>query len=429
MSMNFDPENRRQGGLFPHIRKLPILAAALGVFGAISAASADMNPVDKPFELGDWWLPHNYSAHGGAIDSLFVVIFWITLIALIIVQGALIYFLIRYRRNANRAKAHFIHGNTRVEMVWTLAPAVILATLALASKGVWDNYRYNTAEKDERSQIMVVGEQFKWNVIYPGPDGKIGKYLQFPKLSDPKFRTLSKEAARRKINDYIADENPLGKAMNEKDDPYGADDDWVKDPGRPVVIPYDRPIDVVLGSKDVLHDFFLPNFRVKLDAVPGMLGHIYFRAKKQSTQDTPIDSVAINSMLWIDRDTQTAKAGGDNGAYLLGDPKNPTATPIFSGQTLGQLAGARLAAQNVASPTPQQIEEAGKQLRTDLKAAGVTSLSTYVPFEVVCEELCGMGHGTMRGVLIVVSPRQYTNFIYHNEPPTTQPVRTIASSN
>ncbi len=429
MTMNFDPENRPQSGLLTHIRKLPILAAALGIFGAISTAAAQMNPVKKPFELRDWWLPHNYSAHGGAIDSLFIVIFWITLITLILVQGFLVVFLIRYRHSAKRAKSHFIHGNTRVEMMWTLFPAVILASLALASKGVWDNYRYNDTEKDERTQIMVVGEQFKWNVIFAGPDGKVGKYLQFPKLSDPKFRLLDSRRARQSINNYIADENPLGKAMNEKDDPYGADDDWVKDPGRPVVIPYDRPIDVVLGSKDVLHDFFLPNFRVKLDAVPGMLGHIYFRAKKQSTQDTPIDSVELTSMIWIDRDTQTAKAGGDNNAYILGDPKNPTAFPISTGQTLERLATARLQSQNIASPTQQQIDDAGKQLKADLKAAGVTSLSTYVPFEVVCEELCGMGHATMRGTMIVVSPRQYTNFIYHNEPPTTQPVRTIASSN
>ena len=75
------------------------------------------------------------------------------------------------------------------------------------------------------------------------------------------------------------------------------------------------------------------------------------------------------------------------------------------------------------------MEEAGRQLKADLKAAGTTHIYTYVPFEVVCEELCGQGHGTMRGEMIVVSPRQYTNFIYHNEPPTTQPVRTIASNN
>jgi heme/copper-type cytochrome/quinol oxidase subunit 2 len=403
-----------------------MIAAVVGLLLCSSGAFAQ---VDKPFEWRDWWLPNNYSAHGGAIDNLFIVIFWITLIALILVQVAIVVFLIKYRHNPNRAKSHFIHGNTRVEMAWTLAPAIILAVLALASKGVWHNYRYNESEKGERSQIMVVGEQFKWNVIYPGPDGKVGKYLMFPKLSDPKFRTLDSRRARQKINDYISDENPLGKPANEKDDPNGQDDDWDKVPGRPVVVPYDKPIDIVLGSKDVLHDFFLPNFRVKLDAVPGMLGHIYFRAQKQSTEDTQIENVALNQRLWIDRDTPGAKGGGDNGAYQLGDPKNPNAIPLSSSQNLGMLVNQRLAAQNITNPTEQQIKEAGNQLKADLKAAGTTHVSTYVPFEVVCEELCGQGHATMRGELIVVSPRQYTNFIYHNEPPATQPVRTIASSN
>ncbi|HEV8607717.1 MAG TPA: cytochrome c oxidase subunit II [Tepidisphaeraceae bacterium] len=413
-------------GPFPRIRKGPTIGAALAVLGAAPAAFAQVN---KRFEWSDWWLPPNYSAHGGAIDALFITIFWITLIVLVIVQASLIIFLIRYRHSAKRAKGHFIHGNTRVEMAWTLAPSVILAVLALASKGVWHNYRYNESEKDERTQIMVIGEQFKWNVVFAGPDGKVGKYLQFPKLSDPKFRTLDSRRARQKINDYISDENPLGKPANEKDDPYGLDDDWDKVPGRPVVIPYDRPIDVVLGSKDVLHDFFLPNFRVKLDAVPGMLGHIYFRAKKQSTVDTPIDNVALDVRLWIDRDTPGAKPGGENGAYLLADPRNANGLPINTSQTLERLARARLEAQNVANPSAQQVEEAGKQLKADLKAAGVSHIFTYVPFEVVCEELCGQGHATMRGELIVVSPRQYTNFIYKNEPPATQPARTIASSN
>jgi heme/copper-type cytochrome/quinol oxidase subunit 2 len=426
MIMKSDQENRRNHGSFSRLRVGPILAALLGFLIGAPAAFAQ---VDKKFEWSDWWLPTNYSAHGGAIDALFIVIFWITLIALILVQVAMIVFLIKYRHNANRAKSHFIHGNTRVEMAWTLAPAVILAVLALASKGVWHNYRYNESEKDERSQIMVVGEQFKWNVIYPGADGKVGKYLAFPKLSDPKFRTLDSRRARQRINDYISDENPLGKPANEKDDPYGQDDDWDKVPGRPVIVPYDKPIDVVLGSKDVLHDFFLPNFRVKLDAVPGMLGHIYFRAKKQSTVDTEIEKVALTDRLWIDRDTPGAKAGGENNAYLLSDPKNANAIPLNTSQSLERLVVQRLAAQNVEKPTAQQTDEALKQLKADLKAAGTTHVSTYVPFEVVCEELCGQGHATMRGEMIVVSPRQYTNWIYHNEPPATQPVRTIASSN
>jgi cytochrome c oxidase subunit 2 len=140
MSMKSDQENRQHNGLFSRIRTGPIIAAVLGLLTATPAAFAQVN---KRFEWSDWWLPTNYSAHGGAIDTLFIVIFWITLIALIIVQAAMVYFLIHYRHSAKRAKGHFIHGNTRLEMAWTLAPAVILAALALASKGVWHNYRYN----------------------------------------------------------------------------------------------------------------------------------------------------------------------------------------------------------------------------------------------------------------------------------------------
>src|SRR3954467_8168531 len=124
MIMKLDQENRPSRGLFSRIRVAPMIAAVVGLLLAAPAAVAQ---VDKRFEWSDWWLPRNYSAHGGAIDALFIVIFWITVIALVIVQFAIIYFLIKYRHNANRAKSHFIHGNTRVEMAWTLAPAVILA--------------------------------------------------------------------------------------------------------------------------------------------------------------------------------------------------------------------------------------------------------------------------------------------------------------
>src|SRR3954471_17733566 len=106
MSMKSDQENRPRHGLFSRIRIGPIIAAIVGFLMAAPAAFAQVN---KPFEWSDWWLPHNYSAHGGAIDALFVVIFWITIIALVIVQVAIVVFLIKYRHNPNRAKSHFIH--------------------------------------------------------------------------------------------------------------------------------------------------------------------------------------------------------------------------------------------------------------------------------------------------------------------------------
>src|SRR5207253_9794709 len=99
---------------------------------------------------GNWWLPPVRSEHGPAIDALFTVIFWITMVTWVAVTITMIVFMIKYRHRPGKAKAHFTHGNTRLEMTWTIAPAIILAVLALFSKKVWDNYRYSPSS--ERSE-------------------------------------------------------------------------------------------------------------------------------------------------------------------------------------------------------------------------------------------------------------------------------------
>src|SRR5206468_12178640 len=117
-----------------------------------------------------------------------------------------------------------------------------------------------------RATILVIGQQFKWNVIYPGKDGKLGAYLKFPKPTDPRWpggitfagvkgpAMLKYDDAIKQINNYLNDVNPLAKDM---DDPAGKDDDYEKQPGRPIYIPAGRPTEVQLSSKDVIHDFFL----------------------------------------------------------------------------------------------------------------------------------------------------------------------------
>ena len=480
-------------GTRPLRRILAGLAGAAALLLTVPALAVES------FEWSHWWLPKDHSEHGHRIDTLFVWIFWITTVALVLVQALLVYFLIVYRRKgAEQRKAHFIHGNTRLEMAWTLAPAVILAVLALASKDVWHRYRYNEEPAANRAQIMVVGEQFQWNVIYPGPDGKVGKYLRFPHPSDPQYRALDAKKARSKANSDIY-ENPLGKVTSAKLDPDGADDDWVMDPGRPVFIPENRTVEILLGSKDVLHDFFLPNFRVKLDAVPGMIGHIYFKSKVRSTRSIPVEQIKHDQALWVDRDTKGAAAISETD-YGVFDPGNdarlknqieaqiaalPQATAdkfkaanlnadailkrlnddalkaqrdaglkplldaeiarlgqdankplmeagvgdVISGvlntigraetySTLGGMARMRLGGE----PSPQQIQSEVQQIVQDLKRVGITHLTVIEqPFEIVCEELCGMGHGKMRGLLIVLSESEYRNFINKNAAPTAAP--------
>lgn len=404
-------------------RSATIVAVVLAILGC--ATGSAFAAVPHKFSFSDWWLPTQYSQHGDAMDSLFVLIFVITSIALVLVQGALVYFLIKYRHNPNRKKAHFIHGNARLEVFWTIVPAVILAAVSLIGIRVWGNYRYNDLSPGERAQILVVGEQFKWNVIYPGPDGKVGRYLRFPKPSDAKYRLLAYKDAVRKINSDINDENPLGK---DNVDPDGKDDDWVPTPGRPVIVPVDKPIEVLLGSKDVLHDFFLPNFRVKLDALPGMLGHIYFQAKPESqcTHEFAIERVDFKDMLWVDRGTKGAGPDSD-GVWGIVDPKDANSR-VGTLDSLDGMVKARLAARKVAAPSTEQIQAESTVLRADLKKAGINTVWTISPFEIVCEELCGMGHGTMKGTLIVVSQEQYRNFIFKNAPPSTQPTRTLAAA-
>jgi cytochrome c oxidase subunit 2 len=378
----------------------------------------------------DWWLPPNYSVHGRQMDVIFLFIFWITTIIFFGVQGALVYFLIKYRGRPNNRKGIFSHGNTRLEMAWTIIPAIILIVIALWTKRVWDDYRYNPTVANDPNvvKILVIGQQFKWNVIYPGPDGELGRYLLYPKTTDLKWPKLPEgatfqfpavpgpaylpeEQARQIIDNYIENVNPLGKDF---DDPNGTDDDW-RDSFRAVEVPKGRSIEVNIGSRDVIHDFYLPNFRVKLDAVPGMRGKIYLTATAscREKQDPPkaYNLTALEKVVGdLNKQRREANAVINEktpGAKL----KKPRRGPSFycyedkDGNTI------------LRDGNPVQLTDIAA-----LKAAGISEVTVSVPFywELVCEELCGQGHYTMQDKFIVLDDEQmkqepYTK--YFRQPP------------
>jgi heme/copper-type cytochrome/quinol oxidase subunit 2 len=419
----------------------------------------------------DWWLPYDYSAHGPNVDWLFNVVFWITMGIFVLVEVLLVWFAIKYRYRPERNKGIFCHGNTKLEMAWTIAPAIVLIWISLATKRVWDEFRYGNANDADRVQLLVIGQQFKWNFIYPGPDGKVGSYLHYPKVSDPEYaHRPAKQAA-----DLVATElnaNPLGQRMNAKDakDP-GLDDDYVPQPGRPLIVPAHRPLEIFLGSRDVLHSFFLPNFRVKLDAVPGMKGRILFKATKTSTVSEAVELVPEDKKIWLDSSTPKAFVFGNPASYQIFDPKviSPDASDPYAVDPnslkvddLKKLTGAtsrdmtkrkqpwlqsletslrdgairRLRDKALQDKTTFDPQTAPKEviaaevmaLRQDLKRMGIAQL-TYVkePFEIVCEELCGSGHAEMNGTMIVVSPDQYARFI-NKVPPGTVSVEPAATA-
>jgi cytochrome c oxidase subunit 2 len=394
-------------GLFAASPAARTILAALALLAAAAFPTAAFADHRVRPGFGGWWLPYDYSTHGYAIDGLFNAIFWITMITFIIVELVLVVFLVKYRSRPERVKAKFIHGNTRLEMAWTLAPAVILAVLALASKHVWDRYRYADEYDDpsvKRAEVLVIGEQFKWNFVYPGKDQKLGQYLVFPKPSDPDFRSTEQSKVAAKINAAIID-NPLGQNQNFEDPAAkdGADDDYDHQPGRPLILPVEQPITVKLSSKDVIHDFFLPNFRVKLDALPGMAGRIDFTARKdgQSTEDLPVSDKLVGLPIWIDAHTR--------GAIRVNDAN---ISQIHYSLKLGDMT-----IDSRTSLTPEHIAA--------LKAANYDKVTVITkPYDLVCEELCGQGHYSMAGIVFFVSKQQYADFLLKPEPlgpPTTRP--------
>ncbi|MDB5318611.1 MAG: hypothetical protein JWN40_242 [Phycisphaerales bacterium] len=395
----------------------------LGIALVIASAAQRASAVN-------WWLPENYSVHGKDVDYLFAVIFWLTTVVMLGVFAVMIYFIIKYRFNPARKKAHFSHGNPKLEMIWTIIPAIILTVISLYSKGVWDTYRHgNPNDTRKVARILVIGEQFQWNVIYAGPDGKIGKYLIYPKPSDkywPKnadgtpFTLSYKDYQETKgpadmpfedavgaIDTYIGQENPLGKVF---DDPDGKDDNWEKQPGRPIYLPKDRPIEVQLSSKDVIHDFFLPNFRVKLDAVPGLRGLINFTA---TTTSKSLEEDPKNRMTFKSLDELTAAMKQPGNKELLIAVSKESQPQAADAKSAGAFYDKKSREWKYNDAEGKTILRQGQPVTHDriaaLKAIGVKDITVYHPgyFDLVCEELCGQGHYKMQGQVIIVTPEEF----------------------
>jgi len=181
------------------------------------------------------WFPHDISSFGPSIDSIFLLIFWLTVFTWAAVTVVQVIFMYRYRARPGRKAAH-IEGNTRLEIAWTSITAIIMVSLALLSRSTWAEIK----ERGPPGQVFyaVTAKQFNWEITYPGPDGKLGD------------------------SDDVTVENefhvPLGKVVR-----------------------------IDLASKDVIHSFFVPSLRLKQDAVPGRTIHVWFQALETGTFEIP----------------------------------------------------------------------------------------------------------------------------------------------
>jgi len=187
------------------------------------------------------------SDHGVLVDRMLYVTILITFIVFVITQVALFWFSYKYQEKENQKAFYFPHNN-KLELIWTVIPAIVLTILV--GVGIFYWFKITGAAPKNAMQVEIVGKQFGWEMRYPGKDGILGKKY---------FKNVNPAA-----------NNPVGQIW---DDPANYDDVFVEQEMHLVV---GKPVQLVIGAKDVIHDVGLSHFRLKMDAVPGTPTTMWF---------------------------------------------------------------------------------------------------------------------------------------------------------
>jgi cytochrome c oxidase subunit 2 len=243
------------------------------------------------------------SDHGVLVDRMLYVTLAITFVVFLITQIALFWFAYKYQESDNRKPYYYPHNNT-LELIWTVIPAIALSVLV--GFGIFYWFKITGPAPKDAMVVEVVGKQFGWEFRYPGADGILGKKY-FKKVD-------------------AANSNPAGQLW---EDPANQDDVFVEQEMHLVV---GKPVQLVIGAKDVIHDVGLVHFRLKMDAVPGTPTSMWF---------TP--------------------------TYTTKEMKAKTGDPDFV-------------------------------------------------YELSCDQLCGKGHWSMRGVIVVETQEEFDAWLASKKP-------------
>ena len=243
------------------------------------------------------------SNHGVLVDRMLYVTLGITFIVFVGTQIALFWFAYKYQESDER-KAYYFPHNNKLEFIWTIIPAITLTVLV--GFGIFYWFKITGPAPKDAMVVEVTGKQFGWMFRYPGADGELGKKY---------FKNVN-----------AATGNPLGQLW---DDPANQDDIFVEQEMHLVV---NKPVQLVIGSQDVIHDVGLAHFRLKMDAVPG----------------TP-------TTMWF---TPT---------YTTKEMKEKTGNPDFT-------------------------------------------------YEISCDQMCGKGHWSMRGTIIVETQEEFDAWMASKKP-------------
>ncbi|MDB5197664.1 MAG: cytochrome oxidase subunit [Flaviaesturariibacter sp.] len=243
------------------------------------------------------------SNHGERIDKMLYITLAITGIVFLLTQIALFWFSYKYQEKEGQKAFYYPHNN-KLELIWTVIPAITLTVLVGFGLYYW--FQITGDAPKGAMEVEVTGKQFNWEFRYPGKDGQFGKRY---------FRNVDEAKA-----------NPLGQLW---DDPANRDDIYVSGPEMHIVV--GKPVKLIISAKDVIHDVGLAHFRLKMDAVPG-----------------------IPTSMWF--------------------------TPKFT--------------------TRQMRDKYGPDFN----------------YEISCDQMCGRGHFSMRGVIVVETQSEYNAWIATKQP-------------
>jgi cytochrome c oxidase subunit II len=219
-----------------------ILAFALIILAVGSVAFHLLSPW--------WWTP--IASNWDYIDHTIIITFWITGVVFVAIILFMAYCLFRFRHKKG-TQAAYEPENKKLEWWLTVLTSVGVAGMLAPGLFVWNQFVTVPKEADV---VEVIGQQWQWNFRLPGKDGVLG-------TSDTR---------------NVSPENPLGLNAN---DPSAQDDVLIE--GQDLHLPLNRPVKVLLRSIDTIHDFYVPQFRAKMDIVPGMVTFFWFTPTRAGT--------------------------------------------------------------------------------------------------------------------------------------------------
>jgi cytochrome c oxidase subunit 2 len=203
--------------------------------------------------LSPWWWTQ-IASNWGYIDTTLIITFWITGAVFVAVVLFTAYCVYRFRHGSGE-QPHYEPENKWLEWTLTVITAIGVAAMLAPGLFVWNQF---VTVPEDATDVEIVGKQWSWSFRLPGKDGKLGT---------SEIRNISAE-------------NPLGINPN---DPRGKDDVVIETGD--LHLPIGKPVKVLLRSTDVLHNFYVPEFRGKMDLVPGSVTYYWLTPTRTGTFD------------------------------------------------------------------------------------------------------------------------------------------------